>query len=673
MTNDSDQNKNALHGLPDGYFAVPVSAQQAAASLRICAVVKRDADPVAGRLVLLRDLLDSHVLLGCIVDAGAEVHQWVELWIQSPDALGDTIAICREALSNAVLDDRWRRHLRAVEELEPGAIMRAGWETAHPLPTFLDMAKLEPVHPTDSDTGGHWRLCEDDALLAGSGLPAYATSLHRYLYLPEAGEQTAFVPVTRDAPTNDRTRPLSDLTGPEGELVPLNPAGGLMLVRPRTPIEFEPFLAVLNGEPWEGVLHGRSVLDLGGIGGKLRGGDRESALDGRLFLGARGCPGRLVETFHLKLRLLADAIAAVRSMTYHHQRPLLNVTAESFQIRVADPGEGLPFLWMAKPTLVDPGETVALPIEATDATYYVPGRVPKVSMYRPVSAGPPVHGSGSVRIRKFLPATRDGETILEGTLVTQERVAPGPHDLIWIRLNLSCGRIDLYAHDVSAGTEEKAALAAGETRFRTIGQRPAPETAEALRAAEGVPLPNSPFEIVPLLSTPCDLYSLGVLAVRTLLVDEDTTLPVAIDEVLSLARQAGIGREDAAELGPRIRAVFDADERWGKSLGPQRLTNDKLEAGAALGFVPPELWWDTLAMIIRCFPGMRDSVCHDYGDAQQGGIHKVFDRALSDLTKLILRTRSLVVVDWQFNREVNAVITQFLDRHSGSGGTQASS
>jgi len=31
------------------------------------------------------------------------------------------------------------------EALDPATIIRGGWETAHPRPIFLDVAKLEPV------------------------------------------------------------------------------------------------------------------------------------------------------------------------------------------------------------------------------------------------------------------------------------------------------------------------------------------------------------------------------------------------------------------------------------------------------------------------------------------------------------------------------------------------
>ena len=51
---------------------------------------------------------------GAIVDAGGQVHEWVELWVQSPDGIADTLASWREVLSNAALDERWRCWARAL-------------------------------------------------------------------------------------------------------------------------------------------------------------------------------------------------------------------------------------------------------------------------------------------------------------------------------------------------------------------------------------------------------------------------------------------------------------------------------------------------------------------------------------------------------------------------------
>ncbi len=637
--------------LPEGYLAIAVSPEHSGAPVRLCVVVRREADAIGGHLVLLRDHIDARVLLGALLDAAGAPLQWVELWVQSLDGLGSTVAAFREALSNRVLDERWARHVEALAEIDPTGLVRTGWETKHPPPVYLDLKAGQPVCPVDGVSGEAWMLCEDDALLARKGLPPYSTSLHRYLYLPKEGEGSPFVPVTPEAPTNPSTRALGDAMRDYRGCVPLNLGCGLMLVRPFSPVGYEAFVDVLSGAPWEAPTHGRTPLpaiaDFG---------FRSTDLGpGQLFMGQHGRWGRIVEAFHLKLRLLADAISAVRTVVMHHQRPLLSLSADSFRVEMGRPGRGLPFLWTSRATLCDPGDAVALPIVASEARYYLRGGGARTSVYRPASAGEPVRGRGTARIRAVVLGTRE-QTVVQGTFDAQERIQAGQMDLLWLRLNLAEKRMDLYAY-----IDPESALAAGEIRFRTVGQRlPEPQVA-ALKAAEGVPLRNTPFEVVPLLSTPCDLYSLGVLAVRTLLVDPRTTLPVALDETLSLARQVAVDYDGALSLSERIRRLFDTDKRWVLSLGPQRLCHDEVAPEDAFDLVPKELWWDTLAMVVRMFPGIGpDSTCRDFGDAPVGGLHKVFDTALADADALLLRTRSLVVIDWRFNREIFAVLRSHL-------------
>lgn len=636
-------------------MAIPLAEDQKTALLKIAAVARCKPDPVGGHLVVLRDTIDARVLLGCIVDAGGRVREWVEVWIQNPDGLAEALPAYREALTNTVLDDRWRRHFQAFEELDEAGIVQSGWETAHPLPTYLDLSSVEPVHPVDAESNSHWQLCQDDELLAKKDLPKYATSLHRYLYLPELGKKSLFIPVTRDAPINANTKSSDEIAGGNKGLIPLNPGGGLIMVRPYSPIGFEALADVLSGVSWEGASHGRSALDLGNATKALSGDDSVLGGDGRLFLGPHGRWGRLLETFHLKLRLLADAIASVRCVVARRQQPFLNLTADSFQVRLGEPGRGLPFLWTARTMLIDPGDAIALPVEGTDVSYFLRATSRGASIYQPQSAGESVHGRGSVRVRKVI-QKGDGPVIVEGTLQTQERVSTARNDLVWLRLNLSSGGLDLYSH-----LDVKAALASGEWRFRTLSQKLTEEAAAALRAAEGVPIPDVSFEAIPLLSSPRDLYALGVLAVRTLLVDKQTSLPVALDEVLSLARAVANEYDAAVDLPLRVKAIFNRDPRWVQSLGPQRLVYEGVAPGDALDLVPADVWWSTLAMIVRMFPGAGpDSVCQDYGDAQPGGIHKVFDRAVDDLEALLVRTRSLIVIDWRFNREIHAVIGRHL-------------
>ena len=78
--------------------------------------------------------------------------------------------------------------------------------------------------------------------------------------------------------------------------------------------------------------------------------------------------------------------------------------------------------------------------------------------------------------------------------------------------------------------------------------------------------------------------------------------------------------------------------------------------------MPKEFWAEVLAVLVRCLPGVGpDSYCADLGDASSQALETVFDRAIEDLRALLMKTRSLIVIDWNYNREVRAVIEAFLN------------
>jgi hypothetical protein len=278
------------------------------------------------------------------------------------------------------------------------------------------------------------------------------------------------------------------------------------------------------------------------------------------------------------------------------------------------------------------------------------GEAAAMSIYQPEAVTHSTGGRAPLRIRQVL--DEGGGLIVEGTLTTQERIASAKNDLLWIRINLGGSRVDLYSR-----LEKDAALAGGEVRFRTVPQKFSDPLAKALRAAQGVPIANAGFEIIPLLSSPCDLYSLAVLAARTLLVNQTNSLPVALDELLSLARQVALEHDPAVGLGLRLQSVFDRDPRWIQTLGPHRLVSEPVNEAEAFDLVPPDLWFDVLALIVQMLPGIGpDSLCVDYGDAMPGAVHKVFAAPRDRLESLLVRSRSLIVIDWRFNREIHAVI-----------------
>ncbi len=642
----------SIKRLPDGYIAVPITEDQKLSVLKICILVRPEPDPAGGHLVVLRNTVDAKILLGCIVDASAQVLDWIELWVQNSGTLINTPTASRLNLSNAMLDDRWNKQFRAFKQLDASAIVTTGMETST-LPTLIDISARFPAHPMDPESGTPWKLCTDEGLLQQNGLPSYSSTLHRYLYVPASSSATKFVPVTPGAPTNESTKPLSEIYADDTHTIPFNIAAGLMLVKKHDPIDLETYIDILSGISWDGLKHGRSVLDFGEQINALRKDETTLTSDGRLFLETCGRHGRLIETLHLKLRLLADVISSVHTLVCNLQCPLLNVGPESWQVKLGEVGRGLPFLWTAKAVLSDPGDAIPLAIKDANLQYYLPSPVAGTSIYRPLVSSVPTKGRASIRIRSVLTEAND-TTVVEGTFATQERIEIASHDIVWLRINLACGDVDLYAH-----LESDSAMASGEWRFRTVAQNI--KHTEDLKAAEGVPMPEVQFEIIPLLSSPCDLYSLAVLAIRIFLVDNTNSLPVVLDETLSLMRQIEADFDENVSIEERINDLFSKDNRWLESLGPQHLTFDEVASDEIFRIIPPEIWWAILIIIMKMLPGLGpDSECRDYGDAQPGGLHKVFERTMSDIDNLILKTRSLIVSDRESNQEIAAVIQQYL-------------
>jgi hypothetical protein len=644
--------------LPRGYSAVEVSPSRdpGAGGVRLCVVVATGVEVAGDRKgaatgvpIVLEDGVGDRVLLGCIVDALDRVIRWLDVHIQAFDNLQGAPPAYREGLSNAVLDQRWGALAEAENAGLPGELaMSTGWERSHPKPLFVDREAKVSVHPRD-EAGRPWVLCTDEALLAAAGLPPYGSSLHRYLIAEGmSGSEQVFVPVTPDAPVNDRTRPVSIITG--DRLLPLNLASGLIRASARCSTSLEAFVDVLSAEPSKAVLRVDPWPSEFGASEPI---EFRPFIDGGLLLSRHGERGRLVEVLHLKLRLLAEAVASVRTWVQVTQTPLLNLTASSFGVEVGGLGAALPALWTARAVLVRPGDAVPIRVPGADAEHFVAARR-GVSIYQPDSAGRAVEGRAVLRLRKVTADRGPGVAVVTGTFSTQERINPKASDLTWIRVHLGSRPIDLYAR-----LDRPDGLASGEWRLTTIPQRFGETGVAALQQAEGVPISDAPFQTLPLLSTPCDLYSLGILGIRTLLVGEDHGLPEAVDQLMSLAQVAveESGAEGEPGMPARIRHVLGREPGWLAALGPQRLAGGIASQELALDCVPLEVWSDTLASLMRMIAGLTaDSACRDLGDAPAAGMHTVFDVAAADLDRLVSRTRSLVVIDWQQNREVHSVI-----------------
>jgi hypothetical protein len=355
--------------------------------------------------------------------------------------------------------------------------------------------------------------------------------------------------------------------------------------------------------------------------------------------------------------LILQALAEVRAAVGRQQLPFLSLTAESFRVQLSEIGTGLPLFWSARVDLSESSCALPLSVGNGESRYFLPPELPGQSIYRPQTRSVLERGLATVRIRKVFPPGLDG-TSIEATLATDERLNVAASDLIHVCLPLASGHIDLFGR-----ADESQALATGETRFRTLPQIFAETTRNALELVAGTPVDSVSFEILPLLSSPCDMYAVAVLATRILLVDEERTLPVALDEMLSLARQVASDFNPESALGDRLLTIVERDPRWAASLGPHRLIREAAARDVARRVLPADLWWGTLGVVVRLFPGIGpDSICRDFGDAPALALDRIFEEVINQLSILLLRSRSLVVADWNQNLEIHDAIYEVISK-----------
>lgn len=632
---------------------VPIDESLVGQPIRLCVAVRVPPAGTPASLVLLRSAADTRVYLGAQVDADDNVREWLEVWVQTVAGLEASAALHRDYLSNLLLDQKWAAAANLIRASDGPRFIATGWEDTPARPSFVDVAGNAIWHPIDPVTNAGLHLCTDADSLRSGGLPGYPESLHRYWTVPRLAGQsnTCFYAATPRAPETEAVRSSSSVLPFGTTLLPLNPEGGRLMVRRHAPLAFEDYVDLLGGKPWRSIVGGPGGVRLGGAYEALSDSDRLLQGDEHFFLGGRGRAGRFLETFCLRLQLIGNLVRLAQAAAAQGQLPLLNLSAESFRIELGPPVRGLPLLWTARAVLSVPGQAIALPIKSSGERHFLPLEAPAMTIYRPDTVGLPTRGRCTLRLRRVI--TDSAElTSVEATFITSERLQLTPHTLLWIKLPLAVGATDLYGR-----IDTKEGLAHGEGRFHTVPQRMEADTVRALREAEGNTFSGTPFESIPMLSTPCDLYALGVLAVRALLVNSEVSIGVVWDDILSLARQLGQKPAEDGRHGDKALRLSQEDSRWIASLGAHRLSYEPMTPEAAFALLPEELWWDTIATIARFFPVEGGiGYCRDFGDVSNDAIDKIFDRPLADLDNLVIRARGLLFSDWAANREIASVI-----------------
>lgn len=640
--------------IPPGYVLAPIHALDEETPLKICLLARAETSGDSGPFVLLREVPGSRVYLGAVCDADARIQEWVEIWVQTLEVKDLAFAGYQEQLSNHVFDERWRAECAVARETRPDQVITTVMERNHPSPILIKQTSAGS--PPVATTAAHpWKICQDDAMLTSFGLPPYSTSPHRYLHEPAATGPKTFLPVSPDAPANAHTQSADRLSALPDVRAVFNLHAGLIRIMRFSPLELPSFLRILEGAAWDDAAPEMMGMFPASQYAKLRAWSASPKSLPFLLHGANGSVDRLNEICFLKLSALHDMFREVRTHVGAHQLPLLNLSPSSFRISLPEVGGQFPALWAVRCTLVKPGQAYPLHIKSTEQKYFIRlGRV-EPSPYLPEGLGAHSFGIGSVRIRNVTKGA-DGTT-LEGTLVAEDYLGLDPHDLLWFKLSLGEQRLEFFAHVYTS-----EAVGPREARFRTIPTQLAESVTGHFQRAAGTVFARSPYEIWPLLSSPCDLYSLGVMAVRMLLANDKSNLPVVLDEVVGLARHLGKGeKKEEAPLPAALKTLLEQDQRLFDLVSPCQLIESAGSPPDARKRIQMDLWFETVAFLLRLFPGTgSQSFCQDLGDVSPLALETVFDRPIEELERLLIRFRSVLMPSLSANEEIAGVILDVL-------------
>jgi hypothetical protein len=637
--------------LAAGYLLAPLQANVTLPCVQTCVLVRTEPDEVNGPFVLLREAPLAQVYLGALCDVGGRIHEWLEVWVQSVEPKTAAPSGNHERLPNFELDQRWASECNLEILNNPDSAIITGLETVHGQPLLITSPRgPEAVFAVVENSG--WELCRDDVLLNSFGLEAYQTGSFRYLHKPNSGPVETFLATSEDWPVNSHVEGLDRLKSAE-VLAVFNPRAGLIRVKRFCPLGLEEYLQVLEGRAWDGAGPGTLRLFEEGIYGLLQ--TWSGKPKGLPFLvhGAGTLTDRRNEIFFLKASVLLGMFRAVREYAAFRQSPLLNLSPSSFAVSVPEVGEQLPALWGARCALSKPGQAHPLTIKSTQHRYFVRlGRI-EPSIYLPEGLGAHSFGTGSVR-KRDVRSEAEG-FVLEGTLVAQDYLGVDPHDLLWFRLPVAGQqRLEFYAHVYKGDS-----LGPKEARFRTVPTK-LDDSVVAVLKSSGV-FARAPYEIWPLLSSPCDLYSLAVISVRALLANSQSNMTIILDDMLGLSRRVGKDLDKSTDFTTRLKEILNSDKSLLDLVSPQRLVDENGTPAEARAAIHLDLWIETVAWVLRLFPGLGPhSFCRDFGDVSSLALETVFDRPIDELETLLIRLRSVILPTSATNAEIADVIRERL-------------
>jgi len=623
--------------------------------------------------------------------------------------------------TNADIDDLWKRkRARLLEERsqEVVALHDVGEGRFRQKPVTFCRETRKYFHPLCPTCRGFLRDCRDDDLLRDSGLPAYSESTARYIYCPRcagSGGRTTFYAhashegerpnekanlrrkgelyrdmaaiLDADLPPPERARlerifpclscaHAAECRGPakegdpggvaaESRLVPLSFYEFHVLPMEALELHFDELCDYLGGMEWSEV---RKRASEGGARGRDRLLDaaEDSSTEGRSFVHESDGTGLLAgEVLLLKLIAFKQLCRGVREHHARSRMPHLDLGPRSAMARIRSPGSGLPPRWSFSVKVIDPGAALVFrPAGRPD------GAVGEV-LVPPLDAPEEYHspyvrqGVGRDETVRLSLRSIDGGAL--------EAEAASPRSRQW---------------DHQPGDAVRVVPRSGPLEGKTLWGRVSGRTQGGLllrlesdALPRDIKLPASVEASIAFhrkLDVPCDLYPLGMLFFRALLVNDaqdSYAVGETLGRIISKVKETAFGSRDPE----RIRGLFDWQlEAEAAGLRPEAVLHpgslrrepgkppSRSEDRAPGEAIPRRLWSDVLMLgfrLLTSFPAF--SYAAHASDCDPNKPEALLDRVLAELEALIRRVHVDVFGAGERDRAVVRACDALLAEASG--------
>jgi hypothetical protein len=176
--------------------------------------------------------------------------------------------------------------------------------------------------------------------------------------------------------------------------------------------------------------------------------------------------------------------------------------------------------------------------------------------------------------------------------------------------------------------------------------------------------------VFPRFQVPCDLYGLGMLFLRTLLVNDGTDLLAVDDAVQRVTKKLALWLEGkkspaAARVAGELLPIIEREKEVFSSPGMLYLQDDRDERPRVL---PPRLWSDILLFsfkLLTSVPGFSFTTGH--ADFPADRPESLLDQVMTELAALEARVRIELFSKGDRDREIFEICSELLDELPGPG------